>query len=264
VAEQSDADYFIPRTVGVELARITTQCDGVGAESHLIQYMSECPPEDWRSRPWGTQIVATVENARIDPSFAAVSTRAMQIRLWKEVHTPRSGALIHVRGNEAIYRGPLLWLPEWIEMSGPKGVIIPKDSPLIIPNSLAASDTRWRAEVHLGAIGVRFKPFLLALRRDFGDYLVDRAVKQLQEQGLLLPAFTGPTASGKPTGPLKLRVPVALLESRPLPDDGYTDWAKRALPNDSPHSVSTFLWENKGLWKKAGGKPVSRGRKSHV
>jgi hypothetical protein len=261
--DPSAVDDFIPRTVAVKAVRIATKCDGVGAESYLIEYMSELPPTEWRCRPWSTQIVAVVEGARIYPSFVAESARAMQVRLWKEVHTPRDGALIHVRGNEAIYRGPLLGLPTWIEVSSPKGVIIPRNSPLVIPNSLVVIDTRRHVEVHLGAISLRAGPLLQALRRDVGG-LADRAFDKLQKQGLLPPALTGPTASDKPTGPLKQRVPAALLDSRPLADDGYTTWAGRALPNDDPHSVSTFLSENKGLWKKAGGTPVKPGRKPHA
>ena len=88
-----------------------------------------------------------------------------------------------MRDNEAIYRGPLLLLLEWVEVSGPKGIIIPKYSPLVVPDSLTLIDPRRQAEVHLGAIGLRAGPLVEALRRDFGG-LVDRAVKQLQEQGL--------------------------------------------------------------------------------
>jgi hypothetical protein len=158
MVEHSDFDDWIPHTVAREAVRIAWHCDDVGAESHLIEYMSKLPPDGWRSRPWGTQIVAAVEGARTHPSFVAESARAMQIRLWKEAHTPRDGALIHVRGNEAIYRGPLLWLPVWVEVSSPKGVIIPKYSPLIIPNSLTVIDMRRQAEIHLGGYRLASRP----------------------------------------------------------------------------------------------------------
>jgi hypothetical protein len=101
-------DYLIPRTLAVQLVGIATQCDIVGAESYVITYMAGLSPDEWRCRPWDTRIVAAVEGARIDQSLVAESTRAMQARLWKETHVPRDGAIIHVRGNEAIYRGPLL------------------------------------------------------------------------------------------------------------------------------------------------------------
>jgi len=268
--EQSDADDFIPRTVGVELVRIATQCDGVGAESHLIQYMSELRPEEWRCRPWSTQIVAAVEGARIYPWFVAESARAMQIRLWKEVHTPRDGALIHLRGNEATYRGPLLWLPAWVEVSSPKGVILPKYSPSIVPDSLLVVDTRRQAQVHLGAISLRLGPLLEALRRDVGGRLVDRAVDQLRAQKLLPAAFADPSSSGTPADGLKRRIQTALREHRPLSGESYPEWAKRVLPSDEPQSVSNILstdnvlLRDKSMWKEAGGTPARPGRKKRV
>ena len=133
---------WIPRTIAVQLVSIATQCDVVGAESYVITYMSGLSSDEWRCRPWDTRIVAAVDGVRVDRSRVAESTRAMQIRLWKETHAPRDGAIIHVRGNEVIYRGPLLWLPAWIEVSSPKGIIIPKYSPLVVPNSLLVVDPR--------------------------------------------------------------------------------------------------------------------------
>jgi hypothetical protein len=273
-----DADDFIPRTVARELVRIASPCDDViGAESYLIEYMSKLPPDGWRSRPWGTQIVAAVEGARIYPWFVAESARAMQIRLWKGVHTPRDGALIYVRGNEAIYRGPLLWLPECIEVSSPKGVILPKYSPLVIPNSLTFGDTRLRAEVHLGAIGLRAGPLVEALRRDFGG-LADRAVKQLQEQGLLPAAL--PDSSNSPvspaSGPRRTKRP-GTLESqyqaalgkhvegkrrgKHLEGKGKAEWAKEMeeLHGWNVSSVQTWLArpEIDELWRGFGGLPTS-------
>ncbi len=195
--ERSDFDDWIPHTLARELVRIASPGDDVvGAESYLIEYMSKLPPEEWRCRPWGTRIIAAVGGARAQPSFVAEFTRAMQVRLWKEAHTPRNGAIIDVRGNEAIYRGPLLWLPAWIEVSGPKGVITPKCPPLVIPNSLTFVDPRWQAQIHFGAINLRTGPLLRTLGRDFGN-LADRAAEQLQKQGLLrrrsrIPSLRGP------------------------------------------------------------------------
>jgi hypothetical protein len=276
--EHSDFDGWIPRTVARKAVRIASHCDAIGAESYLVEYMSKLPPVEWRSRLWGSQIVAVVAGVRVDPSFVAESARAMQIRLWKEAHTPRDGALIHVRGNEVIYFGPLLWLPVSIEVSSPtKGVILPKCSALVIPNSLTFGDTRLRAEVRLGAISLRLRPLVEALRRD--GYLVDLALDQLQKQGLLPATLVDSLSSlapiipseavvtepvviaSEPKGPLKHRVSDALKKSSPLPDEGYEDWAKRALPNKNPHSVASILSKNKDRWEEAGGTPPKRGRK---
>jgi hypothetical protein len=166
--------------------------------------MSELSPGEWRYRPWGTQIVAAVEGARVYPWSVAESARAMQFRFWQEAHAPRDGALIHVRGNEAIYRGPLLWLPEWVEVSSPKGVIIPKYSLLVIPNSLTVIDMRRRAEIHLGAIRLRVRSLLEALRRDGG--LIDPALDYLRAQKLLPVALLDSLAS-----------PVSPAPARPAP-----------------------------------------------
>jgi hypothetical protein len=240
MVEHSDFDDWIPHTVAREAVRIAWHCDDVGAESHLIEYMSKLPPDGWRSRPWGTQIVAAVEGARTHPSFVAESARAMQIRLWKEAHTPRDGALIHVRGNEAIYRGPLLWLPVWVEVSSPKGVIIPKYSPLIIPNSLTVIDMRRQAEIHLGAIGLRLGPLVKALRRDVGG-LADRAVDQLRKQGLL------------PISPSRRHwVEEALAKHPPRKGEDKKHWAERVTPNRAG-SARNWLSKNDSVWRAYGG-----------
>jgi hypothetical protein len=81
-----------------------------------------------------------------------------------------------------------------------------------------------------------------------------------------------PAPISKPTGPLKerIRAALALRESKPKPDDSYEDWAKRALPNDKPHSVATILSKDnvllkgRSMWKEAGGTPAKPGRKPHA
>ena len=231
---------WIPRTVAVQLVGIATQCDTVGAESYLITYMSELSSDEWRCKPWGTRIVAVAEGARVDPSLVAESTRAMQIRLWKETHAPREGAIIRVGGNEAIYRGPMLWLPMWIEVSSPKGVIIPKYSPLVVPDSLTLADPRRQVQVHLGAISLPLGPLLEALRRDVGG-LADRAVDQLQKQGLL------------PTSPSRRHWVEEALNKRP-PRKGETKkgWAKRATP-DREATAKNWLSNNDSVWRAYGG-----------
>jgi hypothetical protein len=241
---------FIPHTVARELVRIASQGDDLGAESHLIEYMSKLPPDGWRSRLWGAQVAAAAEDVRVDRWLVAESARAMQVRLWKEAHTPRDGALIHVRGNEAIYRGPLLWLPVWVEVSSPKGVIIPRYSPLVVPDSLTVIDPRWQAEVHLGAIGLRAGPLVEALRRDFGG-LADRAVKQLQERGLLPAAFS----------PARHWIEAALVSHPPLIDETKKHWAERAAPEQARH-VQNWLSKNDDAWRKHGGGAVPPRQKS--
>jgi hypothetical protein len=164
----------------------------------------------------------------------------MQIRFWKEAHAPRDGALIHVRGNEAIYRGPLLWLPVWVEVSSPRGVIIPKRSPLIIPNSLTVIDPRRQAEIHLGAIGLRLGPLVEALRRDVGS-LADRALDQLRDQRLL------------PISPSRRHwVEEALNTRRPRKGETKKDWAKRATP-DREGTAKNWLSLNDSVWRAYGG-----------
>ena len=258
----SDFDGWIPRTVARELVRIAWHCDAIGAESYLIEYMSELQPDEWRCRSWGTQIVAAAEGARIYPWLVAESTRAMQTRLWKEVHTPRDGALIHVRGNEAIYRGPLLWLPDWIEVSSPKGVILPRYSPLVIPNSLTFVDPRRQAEVRLGAISLHAGPLLQVLRRDVGG-LADRAVDQLQKQGLLPAAWSGVSGSAATTkrpGTLESKYEED-LRNRPPRGEEKADRAKQMAERYGWNASTIGTWlarpEIDALWLSLGGKPTS-------
>jgi hypothetical protein len=81
-----------------------------------------------------------------------------------------------------------------------------------------------------------------------------------------------PAPISKPTGPLKERIRAALTlrKSKPKPDDSYEDWAKRALPNDKPHSVATILSKDnvllkgRSMWKEAGGTPAKPGRKPNA
>ena len=269
MVERLDVDLWVPRTVALALVGIATKCDGVGAESYLIEYLSRHPATDWRYRPWGAQIVAAMEGARVDQSFFAESTRAMQIRFWPEAHAPRPGVLIHVRGNEAIYRGPLQWLPVWVEVSSPKGVIIPRNSPLVIPNSLTVIDTRWQTEVHLGAIRLRLRPLLEALRRE--DGLVDLAIGRLVKQGLLPAALSG--VSDSPSSPthgshstpakrrntLEARYEAAL--GKDLRGKMKSEWAKEMAERHgwNPGHVQNWLArpEIDELWRDFGGLATS-------
>jgi hypothetical protein len=81
-----DFDDWIPRTVGRKAVCIASHCDAIGGESYLVEYMSKLPPDEWRSRLWGSQIVAVVAGVRVDPSFVAESARAMQIALERGPH----------------------------------------------------------------------------------------------------------------------------------------------------------------------------------
>ena len=112
----------------------------------------------------------------------------------------------------------------------------------------------------------------VTIRANLVQFRVDVAIERLRLLKLAPSAAApepvstptpGPSSTtiNKSTGPLKQRVRAALLESPPLPDEGHTDWAKRALPHDNPHSVSTILSKDKSLWKEAGGAPVRPGRK---
>jgi hypothetical protein len=96
------------------------------------------------------------------------------------------------------------------------------------------------------------------------DQRLEANAAAIDPPDLPAPPEPSPAPINKPTGPLKQRVRAALLESRPLPDDGYTDWARRTLPDDNPHSVANILSKDKSMWKEAGGTPVRRGRKPHA
>jgi hypothetical protein len=155
----------------------------------------------------------------------------------------------------------LLWLPESIEVSSPRGVVIPKYSPLIIPNSLTVIDPRRQAEVHLGAISLRAGPLIQALRRDFGS-LAARAVDQLREEGLLpaAPAVSDLSATIKRSGTLESQYE-ADLRKRPPRGEEKTDRAKQMAERYRWNASTIVAWlarpEIDTLWVSLGGKPTS-------
>jgi hypothetical protein len=220
MAEPPDPRDLILRTVAVKLVCIAMQCDGVGGESYLVEYMSRRPASESRYRLWDTQIVAAVQGARVDPLSYAEFARTMQIHLWRETHAPRDGAIIHVRGNELTYRGPLLRpIPAGYEIRRlPKGLIL---------NSLILVDPRRLAEIRVGAVRLPLAPLVEALRRD--DGLADLALAQLREEGLL-PAGSSSSPSSQPEAKAPIAAsppPAARVDDGP-PKDGRRS-RKRAL-----------------------------------
>jgi hypothetical protein len=128
-------------------------------------------------------------------------------------------------------------------VSSPKGIVIPKYSPSVVPNSLLVVDPRQQVQVHLGAISLPLGPLLEALRRGVGG-LADRAVDRLRKEGLLPPET--------PAAP-RHWVEEALAKYPPRKGETRKDWAKRATPNRVATAPS-WLSRNPDVWAAAQGK----------